>query len=221
MKHIYLIRHAQSHSNAGGDAMPNADIPLTELGKQQAEQVAHWLIERLGDSITSIGISKYLRTAETALPLSQLTGIAPTVIAGLEEFNYLSFASIADKSLTERRRLADDYWLTFAHDDVDGTDAESFNQFVERVQAVQDYFNQLPNGNHVVFAHGLWLSMLIWLMLGQATDSNHAMQRFRQFETSVRLKNTEGYLLTIADNAPPAITKVRTRGKDFIHLITE
>lgn len=211
MKNIYLIRHAQSYSNAGGHAMPNADIPITELGQRQAEQVADWLIETLGNSIQSVGVSKYIRTQQTAKPLLDKLERKATIIDGLEEFNYLSFANIDDKSLIERRYLADDYWLKFQPDTLDGLDAETFTNFVNRVQQVQAYFETLPEGNHVVFTHGLWISMLIWRMLGQPTHSNKAMQKFRQFEISIRSKNCEVFLLTMGNSCPPAITKVRTR----------
>ncbi|SUO95776.1 phosphoglycerate mutase [Suttonella ornithocola] len=216
MKYIYLVRHAQSHANAGGKAMLNRDIPITELGESQAEKVAEWLMNRIGkNNITSIGISKFLRTKQTAMPLSEITEICPTVIHGLEEFNYLSFDSIADKTLSERRKLAEDYWLEFSPDDRDGSDAESFSQFVQRVEQVQRYFQELPNGHHVVFTHGLWMSMLIWLMLGQATASRKSMSKFRQFEISIRPKNTEIYWLTMASHYPAAIQKIRSKMIDF------
>ncbi|HCC66847.1 histidine phosphatase family protein [Moraxella osloensis] len=37
MKKIYLIRHAQSQSNAGQAVRPNHAINLTDVGKTQAQ----------------------------------------------------------------------------------------------------------------------------------------------------------------------------------------
>ena len=74
MKNIHLVRHAQSHANAGGHAMPNADIPITALGQEQAKQVADWLLETLGDDIASISVSEYLCTQQTAQYLLEKTG---------------------------------------------------------------------------------------------------------------------------------------------------
>lgn len=211
MKNIYLVRHAQSHANAGGHAMPNADIPITALGQEQANQVADWLIETLGDDIQSISVSAYLRTQQTAQPLLEKTGFEPTIIEGLQEFNYLNFANIEHKTPNEIRGLADNYWLTFEPDTLDGESAENFNQFVARVKKVQAYFDTLPEGNHVVFTHGLWISMLVWLMLGQPMDNNIAMQKYRQFEMAIRSKNCEVWQLMLIDNAHLAITKVHSR----------
>ena len=230
MKKIYLVRHGQSHSNAGGEAMINADIPLTELGRQQAEQVAYWLYETLGDNIDSIMVSKFLRTQQTAQPLveklADKSGLTPTVVEGLQEFDYLSFAKIDGTTLDERRQMAEDYWLTHRPDDMHGGDGESYHSFCQRVEQILAYFRQLPAGNHVAFTHGLWISMLIWQILGQTKDADRTMQKFVQFELPIRAKNCEVFCLTIFDDVdvnvdvnidvnidgeplPPAITKVR------------
>lgn len=211
MKNIYIIRHGHSQSNAGQAAMPNADIALTEIGYQQANEVAEWVIQQTHADITSIGVSEYLRTQQTALPLEKATGVKATVIAGLHEFNYLCFANIDGLTLLERRSLAEDYWLTAQPEDIDGAGAESFLTFVQRVQQVRHYFNTLATGNHVVYTHGLWISMLIWQLLNQPTDTKKAMKKFRQFELSIRTKNTEAFLLTMAEEVVPAIVKVRSR----------
>lgn len=36
MKTLYLIRHAQSVANAGGISLPEREIPLSALGREQA-----------------------------------------------------------------------------------------------------------------------------------------------------------------------------------------
>ncbi|WP_227431103.1 histidine phosphatase family protein [Psychrobacter sp. I-STPA6b] len=221
MKKIYLVRHGQSHSNAGGEAMINADIPLTELGQHQAEQVAYWLYETLGDNIDSIMVSKFLRTHQTAKPLVDKLGITPTIVEGLQEFDYLSFAKIDGTTLEERRQMAEDYWLTHSPDEMHGGDAETYHNFCGRVEQVLAYFRQLPTGNHVAFTHGLWISMLIWQILGQTKDGNRTMQKFVQFERPIRTKNCEVFCLTLLDDndvingidamsLPPMITKVRS-----------
>lgn len=113
-------------------------------------------------------------------------------------------------SIDELRILADDYWFTFQPTQIDGTGAESFAQFSQRVHHVQTFFNQLSTGTYVTFTHGLWISMLIWQMLNQPTDSQQAMQKFRQFELSIRANNCDVFLLTIPDHAPASIQKVRS-----------
>ncbi len=213
MKKIYIVRHGQSHTNAGGDAMPNTEIPLTELGQQQAIAVADWLLQKTDKNIRSIGVSKYLRTQQTAQPLIDKTTLNPTIIEGLQEFNYLCFKTIKDKTVEERLQLATRYWLEQGPDFIDGSDeteAESFDMFVQRTKQVLSHLHTLEDGTHVLYSHGLWISMLIWIILAQPTDSNQSMQNFRQFELSIRAKNCEVFLLTLQEDCLPAITKVRT-----------
>ena len=210
MKQIYLIRHGQSTSNAGGEAQPNHEIELTDLGHSQAREVADWLTDTLGDDIGSIHVSKFVRTHLTAQPIVQKTGIEPKIIEGLEEFDYLSFDKIAGTSLDTRLQIAEDYWLSHHPDSLTGDDAESFRDFYNRVGSVLEHFKTLEEGSHVVFTHGLWMSMLIWRILGQPGESNSDMRKFRQFEMSIRARNCEVFLLTLTDNHPPAISKVRS-----------
>ncbi len=213
MKKIYIVRHGQSHTNAGGKAMPNAEIPLTELGQQQAVEVADWLLQETNKDIRSIGISKYLRTQQTAQPLIDKTALNPIIIEGMQEFNYLRFEKIRNKTVKERLQIAERYWLEQSPDFIDGgdnTEAESFEMFVQRTQKVLTHLQTLEDGTHVLYSHGLWISMLIWIILTQPTDSNQAMQNFRQFELSIRAKNCEVFLLTLQENCLPAITKVRS-----------
>ncbi len=209
MKNIYLVRHGETVSNAGGVAIRNADIPLTELGKEQAKVVTTWLLGNVRP-IDNIFISKFIRTHQTASPLLEKINIEPTVIDGLEEFNYIDFSRIKNIPANERRKLSHNYWQTATPDYIDGEDAESFNQLQTRITKVLNYFEELPNGNYIVYTHGLWLSMFLWRLLKFSTTSNPAMQQFRQFEQAIKIKNTDVFLLQLQDNLLPSITKVRT-----------
>lgn len=210
MKQIYLVRHGQSTSNAGGEAQPNAQIELTELGQQQVAQVADWLEQRLGDSVDGVHFSRFIRTQQTAQPFIDKVGLKPNLIEGLQEFDYLSFQKTQGTTFAQRLQMADEYWLSQDPRHADGVDAESFHAFYERVAGVLEHFKRLPDGNHVVFTHGLWMSMLVWQILGQPCIDNSHLQKFRQFELSIRPRNCEVLLLTLHDGQPPAITKVRT-----------
>ena len=209
MKKIYLVRHGQSTSNAGGDAQPNADIELTDLGYEQAQAVSEWLVESLGDMVNTIKVSKFIRTQQTAQPYLNCMNRTATIMDTLFEFDYVSFAETEGTSLDFRVDEANDFWLDNTPEQTHGDDSESYQHFYDRVaQALKD-FNTLPAGNHIMFTHGLWISMLIWQILGQPSYSNLHMRKFRQFEMAIRAKNTEVFCLTLNDNQPPAITKVR------------
>lgn len=215
MKTIYLARHAQSESNTGQKISVNKEINITELGKLQSFELTDWLLENIAH-IDGILISTYQRTYQTALPLINKLAIEPVILDELHEFNCLNFANVKDKDFWGVKALVENYWQTLTPTQIDGDDlttpldwtAESFAEFVGRVKWVVQHFKALPDGVYVVYTHGIWLSMLIWLALNQPVDSNQAMQNFRQFELAIRPNNCEVFCLKFADDLL-AITKVR------------
>lgn len=215
MRKIYLIRHGQSTANAGGEAQPNSQIPLTQLGHKQAHSVAQWVQHTLGDHIESISVSSFLRTQQTAQPLLERVAMSAQIIEGLQEFNYLSFSCIEGRDFATRLALMDEYWASAHPEYSQGADAESFAQFYQRVAKVLSDFEQFEDGNHVVYTHGFWISMLIWQLLGQSAQSDRDVVKFRQFEQSIRAQNGEVFCLTLpakhsGQSYPPSITKVRS-----------
>ncbi len=213
MKKIYLIRHAQSESNAGKCIRPNADINITHLGQHQADVLAQWLQQHIKEPISKVFISPYVRTKQTAKPfLGTLTDVPTQTIETLHEFNYLAYEDIKDMSFNELIKVSDDYWQQADKHFQAAQNTESYVNFVHRVRQTRQIFDELPKGVYVVFGHGMWLGMLMWQLLHH--DNEHRlmnMAAFRQFELLVRPKNCEVYLLT-GDEL--AITKVRARGDE-------
>jgi probable phosphoglycerate mutase len=79
---LILVRHALPHRVSAGSSA--ADPELTELGHQQAHRVADAVAR---EGVTAVYTSPQLRARQTAAPLAQLLGVAPTVAAGLAEFD--------------------------------------------------------------------------------------------------------------------------------------
>lgn len=83
---VLLIRHGQSQPYVPGQPFPlvdgHGDPHLTELGHYQAKLVG----QRLSDEpIAAIYVSSLTRTHQTAAPLSEATGLTPTVEPDLRE----------------------------------------------------------------------------------------------------------------------------------------
>ncbi|MBE9589202.1 MULTISPECIES: histidine phosphatase family protein [Moraxella] len=216
MKKFYLIRHAQSESNAGHAIRPNHEIAITKLGQTQATDVADWLITHV-PTPDKVFVSSYIRTHQTAQPYLDRTSMTPVQIDDLREFNYLDYEHIKDLTLPQIVKMADDYWVTNDKAHTDSPTTDNFVNLAERVKAVRDAFDVLPDGTYVVFTHGMWLGMLMWqLMLGYhggECPRLFNMIKFREFELAVRPKNCEVYLM-ISDDGHNAISKVRARGDD-------
>lgn len=214
MKKIYLVRHGKSTANAGGEILPNADIELTTLGHQQAKEVAQWVVQTLGDDIRSVGVSSYIRTLQTAQPLLDQLDITPTVIEGLQEFDLIGFSGLKGLTFEQRMAITNAYWKEADPAIPNAEDAESFQQFYQRIPKVLAQFATFESGNHVVFTHGYWISMLIWYLLGLPADQAQGVVKFRQFELCIRAQNGEVFCLTLPPDElsacyAPTITKVR------------
>jgi 2,3-bisphosphoglycerate-dependent phosphoglycerate mutase len=69
----WLIRHGQSETNAGGPSSDPAAVPLTPLGRWQAEQVA----AAFAGAPALIVTSPYLRARQTVEPtISRFPAVA-------------------------------------------------------------------------------------------------------------------------------------------------
>lgn len=79
---VYLIRHAQSLNNALPEHKRVEDPGLTELGIQQAQQLAQWIVQL---KLTRLYVSPFLRTLQTAEPVAQATGLIPEVRIDIHE----------------------------------------------------------------------------------------------------------------------------------------
>jgi 2,3-bisphosphoglycerate-dependent phosphoglycerate mutase len=68
---FFLVRHAQSEANAGGDNEQDTDSPLTALGQQQAQRLAEAF---RGAQVGTIVSSDSLRARDTVAPLAAMLG---------------------------------------------------------------------------------------------------------------------------------------------------
>lgn len=78
---VLVIRHGQSEWNLAGRWQGQADPPLTDLGRRQAQQASRAL-----GTVDAIWASDLQRAAETAAIISRELGVGPVVLdAGLRE----------------------------------------------------------------------------------------------------------------------------------------
>ncbi|AKG08585.1 hypothetical protein AAX05_10090 [Moraxella bovoculi] len=210
MKKFYLIRHAQSESNARLAIRPNPVINLTDVGRMEAEELSEWLSINIQQPIDGVFTSHYVRTAQTAAPFLAQLGSTAKVIEALHEFDYLDFDRIKDLSFEDLIATADNFWQQGDTTYQDGTAEDTYERFVERVRTVRQMFDELPDGNYVVFTHGMWIGMLMWQIIHGNGTRMMDMPAFRAYELAIRPKNCEVYLLTDAQGVQ-SVAKVRVR----------
>jgi len=190
MPTVFLVRHGESQSNVGLPTDCPECAKLTVRGKEQAKRIAFSL-----ESLTSLDLivtSSYQRSKETAMPTQDAF---PTVSQDewkVQEFTYLSPVYLGYSNAEQRKPLVEAYWEQLLPFYEDGPGAESFAQFIERVQA---FLNLLRDQEYedktiAVFSHEQFIKAVLWLIDdGPIEMSSKAMRDFRDCLNHKSLRN--------------------------------
>ena len=172
---VVFIRHGQSTGNAGVPSHNLATIELTDLGWQQAREVAaSW-----AEAPTLLVTSPYLRTQQTAAPtIGRFPGV-PVVVWPVEEFTYLQPARWNGTLATERAPHLVRYWGQADPAYCDGEGAESFGTLLRRAEAALNRLAALPAASLVyVFSHGQFMQAVRAVVTEAALDDRGKMLNF-------------------------------------------
>ncbi len=129
---LVFVRHGQPRWSVDGIAQP--DPALTDVGRRQAELVARRLAEER--PIAEILVSPAIRAIETAAPLVELTGAAPTLVDDLAEIQMPDWTGQPDETVQRifvdaRDRPPSQWW-----EGIPG--GESFDDFHRRITTTLD-----------------------------------------------------------------------------------
>ena len=187
MKTIHFIRHAESQANAGEATQNDESIQLTGRGKQQAIALAN-SIPAKPDLIIC---SKFLRTQQTAAPLIEKFPTVPVKILPLHEFSYLSPDICAGTTPNQRKNWIAAYWGQAGPDFVHGDGAESFNQFIQRIDCCLQCLEFCEARNISVFTHGHVLRATWQILIGHKFSSGQErMHHFHYHMGLLQVPNT-------------------------------
>ena len=182
---IWIIRHAQSKSNAGLPTLGPHDNGLSELGHLQAKYIPE-AVKQLPDLIVT---SPYLRTQLTAQPLIGQLPHVPVEVWQIQEFTYLTLSLDQPTTPLIRKPLSQAYWERCDPHYVDGANAESFVQLMTRVRTALSQFQQ-QSGFAIAFTHGLFIKAMLWHILAAPTVIDAvAMRRFDGFRQGFQVPN--------------------------------
>jgi probable phosphoglycerate mutase len=136
---LLLVRHGQTGSNIGhalDTAFPGAE--LTDLGRQQARQLASRLA---GERIDVIAASTLLRAQQTAEPVAGPRGLSVVTLDGLREIEAGDLEMRSDRESVEIYRQVMISWATGELDASvpGGTSGQEFlRRFDEAIAAIED-----------------------------------------------------------------------------------
>ena len=167
MGHVYFVRHGQTVWNVENKICGATDIPLTELGQQQAIETGKKIVEE-GIQADEILYSPLSRAAETARHISEITGIPARMEPRLVEQNFGKWESTARDGL-EFKKAKEDFCCRYdggesmlhlaqrIYNLLDDVKAESDEKTYILVahngiaRVVQSYFYEMTNEEYAAF----------------------------------------------------------------------
>jgi probable phosphoglycerate mutase len=165
---LFLVRHGASADSVEGESFElvegQGDPPLSEVGRHQAEQLALRLAQEPFDALY---VTTLRRTAETAAPLVERTGLQPVVEADLREVFLGEWeGGLLRQKAVDRDPMFDAVMREQRWEVIPG--AESREAFGGRLRrAVGRIAAEHAGGRVLVFSHGAAIGEL----LAQATAS--------------------------------------------------
>lgn len=193
VKHVRLIRHGESTANAGEASVDHATIPLTLKGIEQAHLVARSFTH----APALIAASPFSRARATAMATVAAFPATPLETWPIQEFTYLEPARCANTTVAQRRAWVEAYWSRSDPAFRDGEGAESFLDFIFRVQSFLDQLAKHPSQDIAVFSHGQFINAVAWRIerMPEVLDEA-AMADWRAYEIANHVPNCCGYILS-------------------------
>ncbi|HCC06469.1 TPA: histidine phosphatase family protein [Candidatus Nomurabacteria bacterium] len=192
MKEIYIIRHAESISNAGEKTDSHDSIPLSEKGKLQAVE----LVEKLDIVPELIVVSSYSRTRETAEPFIKKHSSVPIETWDVQEFTYLDPKIYNGTCRADRIEPSLKYWKESDIYYKTSNEVESFYEFTKRIEKFIEQLKNRTEKKIVIFSHGLFINGLkIYLnhllLSGQSNINEDLMFKLKETHTDELLNSSE------------------------------
>ncbi len=180
MTKFWFIRHGESTSNAGLPSDSDELTPLTIKGEMQAQYVAEY-IETAPDKFV---VSPYIRTLLTGKPTFRKFPNISIETWQIQEYSYLSHEQYQGTTNRQRGNLSRHYFQTADPTIILGEGAESFQQFLERIDQCVETLASLEDEFVILFGHGWFIRALLWLLYEKKT-SNSEKKAFLEHLTKI------------------------------------
>jgi broad specificity phosphatase PhoE len=141
--HLYFIRHGESTSNYGELITGQQDVPLTDLGREQARVAGRSIIDQ-GIKIDHIICSSLVRAHDTARLIAHEIGFPEDQIQVNDMVIERSFGSLEGKPKGDPATMTDEY-IQACGGELDPQIRERARQFLDSLRAAE--------GNVLVVSH--------------------------------------------------------------------
>ena len=173
MKNIITIQHTQSVHHTNGMVGSWTDWELSELGRQQADNIGRNLVDYVGDSRFVLYSSDLKRAAQTAEAVGKHLGLTPILRPELRERN---LGKCCGKSVQWLRDHLEMQEKTV--DDRLFSDAESRRDEWNRLLPFFHEVLENDQENILIVSHGDLLSVFNAMFLGLPVESMNTCELF-------------------------------------------
>ncbi|MGC5052727.1 histidine phosphatase family protein [Micromonospora sp. DT48] len=150
MTRLIIWRHGNTDWNAASRVQGQSDVPLNDLGREQARTAAPLLAALRPDALLASDLS---RATETAAALAALTGLPVRCDARLRERHFGRWQGLLITEVAEQ--FPEEYARWRAGDADPGAEVEPLDELGKRVgTALQEIVEGTPGGTVVVATHG-------------------------------------------------------------------
>ena len=173
---LHLVRHGQTLYNLHQWGLGRADVPLTEVGEQQAMAVAGRFEHEAIDAIFTSPLQRSCRMAEV---IANGRDIDPTICDTLIE---LDVGDTEGMTFPEMRQKYPDFFVEWAGDDaglVRMPGGERLADVDERISAFLEYAGTSGAEQAIVSTHNFVVKLLLCRLLGLGPT------HFRAFDIDV------------------------------------
>lgn len=148
---VILIRHGQTEWNLLQKYQGQTDIPLTDLGRNQAQRAGEYLANN--ENIEVLYCSDLSRTRETAEIVGRIVGLTPTCDARLRELSFGEWEGLTFNQVYEKYPEEFNNWYNDAFK-INVPGGESFDQLIKRaMEAVKEIIEKY-SGTVAIVTHG-------------------------------------------------------------------
>ncbi|HET6737434.1 MAG TPA: histidine phosphatase family protein [Kribbella sp.] len=194
---IVLARHGRTAWHHGNRYTGSTDLPIDDVGVQQAQQVKDWA---LGYAPDALWCSPMLRARQTIAPIAEALQLEPTLDARLRE---VDFGTAEGKMLRELPpAVAKAFELDPVRDHFPG--GENPVDAADRVREVFDEIGRRHPGQKVfAVAHNTLIRLLVCRVLGLRLNDYRRLLPALGPAALVRFRWQDGTVGLEAFNVPP------------------
>jgi len=153
---IFVARHGQNEDNANGILNGHRDLPLTDIGRQQARDLGEGILAT-GLKFDAIYSSPLSRALETAQIVSEILGIKkdPVIIDELIERDFGVMTGQPIDKIEEMcaPRILKTEMISYF---LDPKDAETFPDLIVRASKAIAEIRTLSNSNNIIRKRGTY-----------------------------------------------------------------